>query len=95
MFIDTIIDIAKETSQYKNYSRSQFFTLIINEKLNTHVEEYFKRLSDEDYYLLMATWGTASERFESDLRKVRNLLRIKEETWKNLIEEGANNNDKH
>ncbi len=93
MFLDNILTIAKETSKYKNYSREQFFTLIINEKLNTHVQEYFKRLSDEDYYLLMSTWGTASERFESDLRKVRNLLKIKEETWNDLWK-GMNANDK-
>ena len=54
MFIDTLLEIAKDSAKYKNYNKDQFFTLIINEKLNTHAVEYFKRLKNEDYYLLSA-----------------------------------------
>ncbi len=84
MFIDTLIDISKDLAKYKNYSRDEFFTLVINDKLNNHAIEYFKRLSNEDYYLLAAEWGTAYERFYSDLWKLKNLLQIKEETFDKL-----------
>lgn len=93
MFLDNIYEIAQDLSTYKNYNRQEMLTAMVDMKLNTHINEYLRRLNDINYYIFNCnTLRSIKGQFKFDLSNLMSLIKIKQNNLDNCY--GGNEDDR-
>jgi len=88
VFLKNLMEIADDLSVYKNTTSNELLTECVDEKLNTHLNDYLKKLNNLDYYFTFYdNLNSIKAQFIFDLENLQRLIEIKDENLKKGNEE--------